>query len=294
MTVTMLRDHGVAGRRLRRRPLAGRARPGRAPSTTTSSPTCPTPRPFLAAGRGHRRPGRRARLAAAHHQAGDALREILTRMGCRRRRSTDDGPRRVAGTGAAARHRPRPARRRRARPRRSPRSCALADSPVAPARHRAHPRPRDRPARRARHRARRASAADVTEHARRARASAPRPLHGGVFHTYADHRMAHAGVVLGAGRRRRAGRGRRHHRQDLPRLRRRLGRRPVSRARADEPGARTTRRRPGALRPPAAPHPPAHQGAPDVRRRRRRPWSSTVDRGRYTAARRRAAPGARR
>jgi len=25
----------------------------------------------------------------------------------------------------------------------------------------------------------------------------PRPLHGGVFHTYADHRMAHAGVVLG-------------------------------------------------------------------------------------------------
>ena len=25
----------------------------------------------------------------------------------------------------------------------------------------------------------------------------PAPLHGGVFHTYADHRMAHAGVVLG-------------------------------------------------------------------------------------------------
>ena len=25
----------------------------------------------------------------------------------------------------------------------------------------------------------------------------PRPLHGGVFHTYADHRMAHAGAVLG-------------------------------------------------------------------------------------------------
>ena len=25
----------------------------------------------------------------------------------------------------------------------------------------------------------------------------PRPLHGGVFHTYADHRMAHAAVVLG-------------------------------------------------------------------------------------------------
>ncbi|CAN5409721.1 3-phosphoshikimate 1-carboxyvinyltransferase [soil metagenome] len=26
----------------------------------------------------------------------------------------------------------------------------------------------------------------------------PAPLHGGVFHTYADHRMAHAGVIIGA------------------------------------------------------------------------------------------------
>ena len=26
----------------------------------------------------------------------------------------------------------------------------------------------------------------------------PAPLHGGIFHTYADHRMAHAGVVVGA------------------------------------------------------------------------------------------------
>jgi 3-phosphoshikimate 1-carboxyvinyltransferase len=25
----------------------------------------------------------------------------------------------------------------------------------------------------------------------------PRPLHGGVFHAYADHRMAHAGAILG-------------------------------------------------------------------------------------------------
>ncbi len=28
-------------------------------------------------------------------------------------------------------------------------------------------------------------------------AISPRPLHGGVFHTYADHRMAHAGALLG-------------------------------------------------------------------------------------------------
>jgi 3-phosphoshikimate 1-carboxyvinyltransferase len=26
----------------------------------------------------------------------------------------------------------------------------------------------------------------------------PAPLHGGTFRTYADHRMAHAGVILGA------------------------------------------------------------------------------------------------
>ena len=26
----------------------------------------------------------------------------------------------------------------------------------------------------------------------------PAPLHGGAFHTYADHRMAHAAVIVGA------------------------------------------------------------------------------------------------
>jgi 3-phosphoshikimate 1-carboxyvinyltransferase len=26
---------------------------------------------------------------------------------------------------------------------------------------------------------------------------APAPLHGGTFHTYADHRMAHAAVIVG-------------------------------------------------------------------------------------------------
>jgi 3-phosphoshikimate 1-carboxyvinyltransferase len=26
----------------------------------------------------------------------------------------------------------------------------------------------------------------------------PATLHGGVFHTYADHRMAHAGLIIGA------------------------------------------------------------------------------------------------
>jgi 3-phosphoshikimate 1-carboxyvinyltransferase len=39
--------------------------------------------------------------------------------------------------------------------------------------------------------------ADVTEHAD-GLSFRPATLHGGTFHTYADHRMAHAGVVVGA------------------------------------------------------------------------------------------------
>ena len=39
--------------------------------------------------------------------------------------------------------------------------------------------------------------ADIQEHAD-GLSIRPAPLHGGVFHTYADHRMAHAGVIVGA------------------------------------------------------------------------------------------------
>lgn len=39
--------------------------------------------------------------------------------------------------------------------------------------------------------------ANVTEHPD-GLSIRPSPLHGGIFHTYADHRMAHAGVILGA------------------------------------------------------------------------------------------------
>jgi 3-phosphoshikimate 1-carboxyvinyltransferase len=39
--------------------------------------------------------------------------------------------------------------------------------------------------------------ADVVEH-HDGLTITPAPLHGGVFHTYADHRMAHAGVLIGA------------------------------------------------------------------------------------------------
>ena len=41
------------------------------------------------------------------------------------------------------------------------------------------------------------SARDVTEHPD-GLSIRPAPLHGGLFHTYADHRMAHAGVIVGA------------------------------------------------------------------------------------------------
>ena len=64
--------------------------------------------------------------------------------------------------------------------------------------------------------------ADVTEHDD-GLSFEPAPLHGGTFHTYADHRMAHAAVIVGSGRRGCAGRGRRDDGEDVPRLRRGLG-----------------------------------------------------------------------
>ena len=75
--------------------------------------------------------------------------------------------------------------------------------------------------------------ADVTEHDDGLTLE-PASLHGGTFHTYADHRMAHAAVVVGL----RGGggprRGRRHDRQDLPGLRRGLGRAGAVTGRYDE------------------------------------------------------------
>lgn len=126
-------------------------------------------------------------------QAGDALREILAAMGCTVERVAEGlrvtGPERLQGVDldlhdvgeltpvVAA-------------------LCALAEGPsvlrgVAHVRH---------------HETDRLTAlatelgglgADVTE-APDGLAFRPAPLHGGVFRTYADHRMAHAGVVVGA------------------------------------------------------------------------------------------------
>ncbi|GAB3090506.1 3-phosphoshikimate 1-carboxyvinyltransferase [Nocardioides zeae] len=126
-------------------------------------------------------------------QAGDALRDILTAMGCTVERVADGvrftGPERLRGVDldlhdvgeltpvVAA-------------------LCALADDPsvlrgVAHIRHHETDRLRALATELA------GLGADVTERPDGLELR-PADLHGGVFHTYADHRMAHAAVVVGA------------------------------------------------------------------------------------------------
>ncbi|QIG43886.1 3-phosphoshikimate 1-carboxyvinyltransferase [Nocardioides anomalus] len=126
-------------------------------------------------------------------QAGDALREILTSFGCTVERTdeglTVQGPDRLSGidvdlhdhgelTPAVAA------------------LCALADGP-SHLRGVAHIRGHETDRLAALARELGGLGADVTEHPD-GLSFRPAPLHGGVFHTYADHRMAHAGVVVGA------------------------------------------------------------------------------------------------
>ncbi|WP_228387509.1 MULTISPECIES: 3-phosphoshikimate 1-carboxyvinyltransferase [unclassified Nocardioides] len=126
-------------------------------------------------------------------QAGDALREILTAMGCEV--ALDDTGLRVTGpaelrgvdldlhdVGELA---PAVAA-----------LCALATTPshlrgIAHIRH----HETDRLAALATELGRLGADVDEREDGLSFR---PAPLHGGVFHTYADHRMAHAGVIVGA------------------------------------------------------------------------------------------------
>ncbi len=126
-------------------------------------------------------------------QAGDALRGLLTQMGCEV--DLDDGgltvtgPARLTGLDAdlhdvgeltpvlAA-------------------VCALADGPSY-LRGIAHIRGHETDRLTALATELRGLGADVIEHEDGLELR-PAALHGGLFHTYADHRMAHAGVVLGA------------------------------------------------------------------------------------------------
>ena len=126
-------------------------------------------------------------------QAGDALREILARMGCVVEHV--DAGLRVTGNGSLAgidvdlhdvgELAPAVAA-----------LCALADSP-SHLRGIAHIRGHETDRLSALATELGALGADVTEHPD-GLSLRPATLHGGVFHTYADHRMAHAGVIVGA------------------------------------------------------------------------------------------------
>jgi 3-phosphoshikimate 1-carboxyvinyltransferase len=126
-------------------------------------------------------------------QAGDRLREILTLMGCEVERVSEglqvSGPDSLGGidvdlhdegelTPAVAA------------------LCALADSP-SHLRGVAHIRGHETGRLAALATELTALGADVTEQDD-GLAIRPAALHGGVFRTYADHRMAHAGVIIGA------------------------------------------------------------------------------------------------
>jgi 3-phosphoshikimate 1-carboxyvinyltransferase len=126
-------------------------------------------------------------------QAGDALRGILAEMGCAV--SFVDEGLRVEGTGAlhgldvdlhdVGELAPAVAA-----------LCALADSP-SHLRGIAHIRGHETDRLAALAAELGGLGADVTEHPDGLEIR-PASLHGGVFHTYADHRMAHAGVIVGA------------------------------------------------------------------------------------------------
>jgi len=126
-------------------------------------------------------------------QAGDALRGILAQMGCAV--SFVDEGLRVEGTGAlhgldvdlhdVGELAPAVAA-----------LCALADSP-SHLRGIAHIRGHETDRLAALAAELGGLGADVTEHPDGLEIR-PASLHGGVFHTYADHRMAHAGVIVGA------------------------------------------------------------------------------------------------
>jgi 3-phosphoshikimate 1-carboxyvinyltransferase len=126
-------------------------------------------------------------------QAGDALRDLLARMGAEV--TLDDAGLTVRGTGTIGgldvdlhdlgELTPALAA-----------LCALADGP-SHLRGIAHIRGHETDRLAALAKELGGLGADVVEH-HDGLELRPAPLHGGVFHTYADHRMAHAGVVLGS------------------------------------------------------------------------------------------------
>jgi 3-phosphoshikimate 1-carboxyvinyltransferase len=192
MTVAMLREHGVEVDDSDANRWA--VSPGSvAPVDRTIEPDLSNAAPFLAlaAVTGGRITVRD--WPERTTQAGDALREILARMGCTVDRGaagvTVSGPDRLEGVDldlhdvgeltpvlAAL--------------------CALADGP-SHLRGIGHIRGHETDRLAALARELGALGADVTEHAD-GLSFTPAALHGGTFRTYADHRMAHAAAVVGA------------------------------------------------------------------------------------------------
>ena len=193
MTVAMLREHGVEVDDAEANRWAVAPGPVQAVDHVIE-PDLSNAAPFLALAAVTRRHGHRARLARAHHPArrraardpgADGLRRSPAPTtacgspaptGCRASTST------CTTSASSPRRSPRCARWPTAR-----RTCAASPTSAATRPTGSPPSPPSS--------ARSAPTSSSTPTASRSR---PAPLHGGVFHTYADHRMAHAGVIIGA------------------------------------------------------------------------------------------------
>jgi 3-phosphoshikimate 1-carboxyvinyltransferase len=192
MTVAMLREHGVAVDDGDANRWAVAPGPVRALDRVIE-PDLSNAAPFLALAAVSGGTVTVRDWPRATTQAGDALREILARMGCDVELGAEGL--RVHGTGTlhgidldlhdAGELAPAVAA-----------LCALADSP-SHLRGIAHIRGHETDRLAALATELGALGADVTEHPD-GLSFRPATLHGGVFHTYADHRMAHAGVIVGA------------------------------------------------------------------------------------------------
>ena len=276
MTIACLREHGVEVDDRRARPWTVCARsPIRAADVDRRARPVQR-RAVPDAGADQRRPGARARAGRAQHHPGRRRPARPARRGWVPRSTLDDDGLTVAGAGADPRASTstcttsassRPADRRPVRAgRRRPRGCAASRTSAAT---RPTGSPRSPPSCAA-------SGPTSTEHDD-GLSFEPAPLHGGAFHTYADHRMAHAAVVVGS-------RGRRAcWSRTSPPPRRRSPASPTSGRGCCADDQRSLRRaRPRELRAAAPAHPPPHQGPAHPTTTPCRAVVVTVDRGRYT------------
>lgn len=196
MTVDLLRRHGVEVDDVE--PNRWRVSPGRITAhDTVIEPDLSNAAPFLALAATSGGTVTVPDWPAQTTQAGDALRDLLARMGCEV--TLEPGRLTVRGAGQLPGHlagidadlhdvgelTPVIAA-----------LCALADSPSV-LRGIAHIRGHETDRLAALARELGGLGADVTE-TEDGLAFRPAALHGGLFHTYADHRMAHAGVVVGS------------------------------------------------------------------------------------------------